>query len=102
MSQVADDELRLARQLPEEVSLFESLVMASRFGAELLRVGVDAVAEPIGAALPSTLDRAVAPRALEDLFRRHGCDPAVRDPDVRASRVLPIECVSSNCSNAAR
>jgi hypothetical protein len=81
------------------VTIVGSIKWLGRLVADTNRIGFDAVAEHLGAALPLYPASVAKPGALNRLLTEHGTDLA-SGAEVRSVELLDIKSISSNCNNA--
>jgi hypothetical protein len=81
------------------MGLEANLRLLGRLVADSNQLGIDAVAEPFGHALPLLPASVATPDALNRLLREHGTD-AAPDAQVDAVELLDIKSISSNCNNS--
>jgi len=73
--------------------------LLSRFIADSSRLGLDAVAERFGGALPLYPETVANPQKLNQLLREYGTNLAA-GAEVESVDLLDIKSISSNCNNA--
>ncbi len=81
------------------MGLNRTIGLLGRVIADTNRIGFDAVAEHIGAALPLYPSSVVTPKTLNRLLAEHGTDIA-SGGEVDSVELLDIKSISSNCNNS--
>ena len=81
------------------MGLEANLRLLGRLVADSNQLGIDAVAEPFGRALPLLPASVATPDALNRLLREHGTD-AAGGAQVASVELLDIKSISSNCNNS--
>ena len=77
----------------------DSIGLLGRLIADSNRIGYDAVAEPLGGALPLFPESVARPDVFNRLLKEHGTALAAA-AEVLSVELLDIKSISSNCSNA--
>jgi hypothetical protein len=81
------------------MGLEANLRLLGRLVADSNQLGIDAVAEPFGRALPLLPASIATPDALNRLLREHGTEAAA-GAQVASVELLDIKSISSNCNNS--
>ena len=81
------------------MSVSEKLGLGRKVVGSVLGLGFDAVAEPLGGALPLAPDSVARPATFNKLLRDHGTD-AAGGAQVTSVELLDIKSISSNCNNS--
>jgi hypothetical protein len=81
------------------MGLETNLRLLGRLVADSNQLGIDAVAEPFGRALPLLPASVATPDALNRLLREHGTDAAA-GAQVASVELSDIKSISSNCNNS--
>jgi hypothetical protein len=75
------------------------LQLAARTAGSFVQIGLDAVSEMFGSALPRTEEQVAHPEVINDLVLRHTPPGEASLPRVRTVRLPGVEFESSNCKN---
>ena len=81
------------------MGLEANLRLLGRLIADSNQLGLDAVAEPFGRALPLLPASVATPESLNRLLREHGTDAAA-GAQVASVELSDIKSISSNCNNS--